>query len=151
NLAAVLRAGAAGLGYTFIGILLTLGVCLVLARLLRAERDTALLIGVGTAICGGSAIAAVAPVLRARQEAIALAFATVVLLNALALLAFPPLGQFCGLSQPAFGVWAALGIHDTSSVIGAAMTYGEEALSNGVVLKMARALWIMPLAFAIGV
>lgn len=146
----VLHAGAAGLGYSFIGITLTILLGVFLGRLMKAEKRTALLVTVGTAICGGSAIAAVAPVLRARQEAIALAFATVFVLNAIALLVFPPLGHFFGLSDVEFGLWAALAVHDTSSVVGAALAFGGDALDHAVVLKMARALWILPVALAIG-
>lgn len=150
NLVTVLQAGAAGLGYSFIGITLTIALGVLLGRAFGAEKNTALLVTVGTAICGGSAIAAVAPVLRARQEAIAVAFATVFLLNALALIIFPPLGHMFGLSDMQFGLWAALAVHDTSSVVGAALAYGGEALDHAVVLKMARALWILPVALAIG-
>ena len=150
NLVTVLQAGAAGLGYSLIGITLTIALGVFLGRALGAEKNTALLVTVGTAICGGSAIAAVAPMLRARQEAIAVAFATVFLLNALALMVFPPLGHMFDLSDTQFGLWAALAVHDTSSVVGAALAYGGDALDHAVVLKMARALWILPVALAIG-
>ncbi len=150
NLMTVLQAGAAGLGYSFIGITLTILLGIGIGRLLGAEKNTALLVTVGTAICGGSAIAAVAPVLRARQEAIAVAFATVFLLNAIALIIFPPLGHVFDLTDTQFGLWAALAVHDTSSVVGAALAYGGDALDHAVVLKMARALWILPVALAIG-
>ena len=150
NLITVLQAGAAGLGYSVIGITLTMALGVLIGRALGAEKNTALLVTVGTAICGGSAIAAVAPVLRARQEAMAVAFATVFLLNALALIIFPPLGHMFDLSDTQFGLWAALAVHDTSSVVGAALAYGGDALDHAVVLKMARALWILPVALAIG-
>lgn len=150
NLQDVLQAGAAGLGYSFIGITLTIFLGVLLGRLFKADKDTGLLVTVGTAICGGSAIAAVAPVLRARQEAIAIAFATVFFLNAVALLIFPPLGHYLGLTDTEFGLWAALAVHDTSSVVGAALAFGGDALDHAVVLKMARALWILPVALAIG-
>ena len=150
NLTQVLAAGAAGLGYTVVGIAAALGMGLLLAKLLRTERDTALLVSVGTAICGGSAIAATAPVVRARQEAVAMAFSVVFVLNAAALMIFPPIGHALGLTPHQFGLWAALAIHDTSSVVGAASAYGGDALDYAVVLKMARALWIFPLALAIG-
>jgi len=150
NLAAVLQAGAAGLGYSFIGITLTLVLGVLIGRALKAEQNTAWLVTVGTAICGGSAIAALAPVLRARQESIAVAFATVFLLNAAALMVFPPLGRLFGLDAAQFGLWAALAVHDTSSVVGAALAYGGDALDHAVVLKMARALWILPVVLAIG-
>jgi len=150
NLTQVLAAGAAGLGYTVVGIAAALGMGRLLAKLLRTERDTALLVSVGTAICGGSAIAATAPVVRARQEAVAMAFSVVFVLNAAALMIFPPIGHALGLTPHQFGLWAALAIHDTSSVVGAASAYGGDALDYAVVLKMARALWIFPLALAIG-
>lgn len=150
NLTQVLAAGAAGLGYTVVGIVAALVMGLLLAKLLRTERDTALLVSVGTAICGGSAIAATAPVVRARQEAVAMAFSVVFVLNAAALMIFPPIGHALGLTPHQFGLWAALAIHDTSSVVGAASAYGGDALDYAVVLKMARALWIFPLALAIG-
>jgi len=150
NLTQVLAAGAAGLGYTVVGITAALAMGLLLAKLLRTERDTALLVSVGTAICGGSAIAATAPVVRARQEAVAMAFSVVFVLNAAALMIFPPVGHALGLTPHQFGLWAALAIHDTSSVVGAASAYGGDALDYAVVLKMARALWIFPLALAIG-
>lgn len=150
NLTQVLAAGAAGLGYTVVGITAVLAMGLLLAKLLRTERDTALLVSVGTAICGGSAIAATAPVVRARQEAVAMAFSVVFVLNAAALMIFPPIGHALGLTPHQFGLWAALAIHDTSSVVGAASAYGGDALDYAVVLKMARALWIFPLALAIG-
>lgn len=149
NLTQVLAAGAAGLGYTVVGITAALAIGLLLAKLLRTERDTALLVSVGTAICGGSAIAATAPVVRARQEAVAMAFAVVFILNAAALLVFPPLGHAAGLNPAQFGLWAALAIHDMSSVVGAAAAFGGDALDHAVVLKMARALWILPLVLLI--
>lgn len=149
NLDTVLRAGAAGLVYTAAGIAATLAVAALLARVLRIDRETSVLLGVGTAICGGSAIAATAPVLRARQEAVAMAFAVVFILNAAALLVFPPLGHAAGLNPAQFGLWAALAIHDMSSVVGAAAAFGGDALDHAVVLKMARALWILPLVLLI--
>lgn len=149
NLTEVLRAGAAGMGYTAAGIAAALAMGAGLAYLLRTDRDTSVLVSVGTAICGGSAIAAVAPVIRARQESIAMAFAVVFVLNAAGLLIFPPLGHYFGLTPAQFGLWAALAVHDTSSVVGAAAAYGGDALDHAVVLKMARALWIFPLALLI--
>lgn len=149
NLTEVLRAGAAGMGYTAAGIAAALALGAGLAYLLRTDRDTSVLVSVGTAICGGSAIAAVAPVIRARQESIAMAFAVVFVLNAAGLLIFPPLGHYFGLTPAQFGLWAALAVHDTSSVVGAAAAYGGDALDHAVVLKMARALWIFPLALLV--
>lgn len=146
NLTDVLHAGAAGIGYTAAGIAAALCMGALLARGLRTDRDTSVLVSVGTAICGGSAIAAVSPVIRARQEAVAMAFAIVFLLNAAGLFIFPPLGHYFGLTPAQFGLWAALAVHDTSSVVGAASAYGGDALEHAAVLKMARALWIFPLA-----
>ncbi len=150
NLRAVARAGLHGLGYTTLSITLVLALGWWLARLLKVERDAGLLISVGTAICGGSAIAAVAPVLRARAHETSVALATVFLLNAVALVVFPPLGHLTHLSQEAFGLWAALAIHDTSSVVGAGLAYGPRALEVATTVKLARALWIVPLTLLIG-
>ena len=150
NLRAVAKAGFHGLGYTAISIGLVLTLGWWLARLLKVERDAGLLISVGTAICGGSAIAAVAPVLRAKEHEISVALATVFLLNAAALVIFPPIGHAAGLSQDAFGLWAALAIHDTSSVVGAGLAYGHRALEVATTVKLARALWIVPLTMGLG-
>lgn len=117
---------------------------LVLARVLRVERETALLVTVGTAICGGSAIAAAAPVLRARPASVAVALGVVFALNAIALLVFPWLGAVLELDARTFGEWCALAIHDTSSVVGAASSAGPEALAVATTAKLARALWIVP-------
>ena len=150
NLRVVARAGLHGLGYTALSITLVLALGWGLARLLKVERDAGLLISVGTAICGGSAIAAVAPVLRARAHETSVALATVFLLNAVALVVFPPLGHLTHLSQEAFGLWAALAIHDTSSVVGAGLAYGPRALEVATTVTLARALWIVPLTLLIG-
>jgi uncharacterized integral membrane protein (TIGR00698 family) len=150
DLAAVGRAGAKGFGYTVAGIALTLAAGLLLGKLLGTRPDTSLLITSGTAICGGSAIAAVAPTIGAREEDVSVSLATVFLLNAVALVVFPPAGRVLGLSEESFGLWAALAIHDTSSVVGAALAYGPKALEVATTVKLARALWIVPLALAIG-
>jgi uncharacterized integral membrane protein (TIGR00698 family) len=150
NLRAVAKAGLHGLGYTAISLALVLALGWWLARWLKVERDAGLLISVGTAICGGSAIAAVAPVLRARDHEISVALATVFLLNAVALVLFPPIGHAAGLGQEAFGLWSALAIHDTSSVVGAGLAYGPRALEVATTVKLARALWIVPLTLGIG-
>ncbi|HLP31471.1 MAG TPA: putative sulfate exporter family transporter [Geothrix sp.] len=150
NLKAVARAGLHGLGYTALSIVLVLALGWWLARWMKVAGDTGLLISVGTAICGGSAIAAVAPVLRAKEHEISVALATVFLLNAAALVIFPPLGHAAGLGQEAFGLWSALAIHDTSSVVGAGLAYGPRALEVATTVKLARALWIVPLTMAIG-
>lgn len=150
NLRAVAKAGFHGLGYTAISIALVLALGWWLVRLLKVESDAGLLISVGTAICGGSAIAAVAPVLRAKEDEISVALATVFLLNAVALVIFPPIGHAASLSQDAFGLWSALAIHDTSSVVGAGLAYGPRALEVGTTVKLARALWIVPITLGIG-
>ncbi len=150
NLRAVAKAGLHGLGYTALSLAIVLALGWGLARWLKVERDAGLLISVGTAICGGSAIAAVAPVLRAKEHEISVALATVFLLNAAALVLFPPIGHAAGLSQDGFGLWAALAIHDTSSVVGAGLAYGPRALEVATTVKLARALWIVPLTLVIG-
>jgi uncharacterized integral membrane protein (TIGR00698 family) len=150
NLMVVAEVGLHGLGYTVVGILFTLGLGWMLGRWLRLERESAILISVGTAICGGSAIAAVGPVIRAKSHSMSVALGTVFFFNALALLAFPPLGKALNLSQSQFGLWSALAIHDTSSVVGSALQYGAESLQIATTVKLARALWIVPVAVAIG-
>jgi uncharacterized integral membrane protein (TIGR00698 family) len=149
NLLVVAKVGAAGVVQTFIGLTVTLTLSLVLAKLLDTERTTSLLIGVGTAICGGSAIAAVAPAIGAKSHQSSIALAVVFLLNAVALLVFPRVGHLMNLSPSQFGLWSALAIHDTSSVVGAAMQFGPEALAIGTTVKLARALWIIPLTFVL--
>jgi uncharacterized integral membrane protein (TIGR00698 family) len=150
NLIDVGRAGVHGFFYTVVGITLTMTIGLGLGRLIRTERDTSLLVTVGTAICGGSAIAAVAPTIRARSHDVSVALATVFFLNAIALFIFPPIGHHLGLTQNQFGVWSALAIHDTSSVVGAAMQYGARALEIATTIKLTRALWIVPVTLAVG-
>lgn len=149
NLLDVLQAGASGLLYTAISIMLIIALGLGLARVLKVGRENGLLITVGTAICGGSAIAAMAPVIHARSGAVAVSLAVVFVLNALALVLFPPIGRALEMSQHGFGLWSALAIHDTSSVVGAGLAYGAEALQTGTSVKLARALWIVPLVFAV--
>lgn len=145
SLGEVLRTGKASIVYTTVGIALTMGIGLFLGRLWRTGRNTSVLISFGTAICGGSAIAAMAPVLKAKNEETAVALATIFTLNAIALLLFPLIGQALHLSQENFGIWAGLAIHDTSSVVGAASTYGAQALAVGTTVKLTRAIWITPL------
>jgi uncharacterized integral membrane protein (TIGR00698 family) len=150
----LLRAGALGVVYTVTVVLGTLAFGLWLGRVLRVPAETSLLIASGTGICGGSAIAAVGSAIGARGESMSAALATVFLLNAIALYLFPPVGGLVGLSESQFGVWAAVAIHDTSSVVGAAALYGATALAVATVVKLARALWIVPLtlvaAYALG-
>jgi len=146
NLRDVLRAGSSGFLYTAVGITATLIAGVALGRLLKVERTPALLISVGTAICGGSAIAAVGPVIGANEEEMSVSLGAVFILNSVALLIFPFIGHSLSLSQEQFGLWSALAIHDTSSVVGATAKYGAAALAVGATVKLARALWIAPLA-----
>jgi len=150
NLVEVGHAGLHGFFYTVIGITMTISLGLALGRLLKTGRDTSVLVTVGTAICGGSAIAALAPAIRAKSHEVSVALATVFFLNAVALLIFPAIGHHLGLSQAQFGVWSALAIHDTSSVVGAAMQYGPRALEIATTIKLTRALWIVPVTLAVG-
>lgn len=150
NINEVLAIGAQGFIYTAAGIAAAFIGGLTLGRFLSIGRDRALLISAGTAICGGSAIAAVAATIHARDEDITISLALVFLLNALALLSFPLLGAWMGLDQHQFGLWAAIAIHDTSSVVAASMAYGPEALETGTTVKLARALWIIPMTLVIG-
>jgi uncharacterized integral membrane protein (TIGR00698 family) len=149
NLMVVAQAGIAGLGYTAISIVLTMLAGLAIGVVLRTEREASVLLSVGTAICGGSAIAAVAPAINAKHHNISVALGVVFLLNAVGLLIFPVIGHYFDLSQTQFGLWSALAIHDTSSVVGAGTQYGPEALETGTTVKLARALWIVPLVFII--
>ena len=149
NLMIVGQAGITGLGITIISIGLTLAAGLALGTLLKSDAQTSLLISVGTAICGGSAIAAIAPVIKARPDAISASLGTVFVLNAVALFVFPHIGHALGLTQTQFGWWSALAIHDTSSVIGAGLQFGRSALHTATTVKLARALWIVPLTIAI--
>jgi uncharacterized integral membrane protein (TIGR00698 family) len=150
NLSDVASAGVHGFFYTVIGISATMTIGLALGRFLATERDTSLLVTVGTAICGGSAIAAVAPAIRAKNHEVSVALATVFFLNAVALFIFPGIGHHFHLGQEQFGVWSALAIHDTSSVVGAAMQYGARALEIATTIKLTRALWIVPVTLVIG-
>lgn len=145
NLHQVLKAGRSGFVYTALGIVFALGVGMMLARALKVTPTAGFLISTGTAICGGSAIAAVGPVAGANEEEMSVALVTVFILNSVALLTFPWIGAALHLSQTQFGLWAALAIHDTSSVVGAAAKYGALALAVGTTVKLARALWIVPM------
>ena len=146
DLQQVMRAGRSGFIYTAgsIGIALLLG--WGLGKVLHVKQKISSLISVGTAICGGSAIAAIAPITNASQEEIAVSLGTVFVLNSVALLAFPVIGTALHMTQPQFGLWAALAIHDISSVVGATAKYGAVALTVGTTVKLARALWIVPLS-----
>ncbi len=132
-------------------ILSTLCVGLILGRFLRVDTDQARLLVSGTAICGGTAIATLGPVIRARSESVAVCLAIVFLLNAIAILVLPKVGIYLEISQTQFGVWVALAIHDTSSVVGAAAIYGDEALQVATTVKLVRTLWLIPLVLAAGI
>jgi uncharacterized integral membrane protein (TIGR00698 family) len=146
NLHEVVRAGRSGFIYTALGILSSLIAGLAIGKFLGIGGNASYLITAGTAICGGSAIAAIGPILHADDEEMAVSLGTVFILNSVALLIFPPIGNALHLTQSQFGLWAALAIHDTSSVVGAAAKYGAQALVVGTTVKLARALWIVPLA-----
>ena len=147
NLQESLASGKEGMSFTVISVIGTMLIGMLIGRkMLKMDKETAYLISSGTAICGGSAIAAVGPVINAKQSSMSVALATVFILNAIALFIFPPLGRLIGLSQQEFGTWAAIAIHDTSSVVGAGAAYGEEALKVATTIKLTRALWIIPLA-----
>jgi uncharacterized integral membrane protein (TIGR00698 family) len=146
NLQQVLRAGRSGFVYTACSISVALILGWALGKLLRVKQTTSYLISTGTAICGGSAIAAISPIAEANEEEIAVSLGTVFILNSVALLAFPFIGSRLHLSQTQFGLWSALAIHDTSSVVGAAAKFGALALAVGTTVKLARALWIVPLS-----
>ena len=149
NLHASLASGKEGMMFTIISVVGTMVIGMFIGRkLLKMNRDTSYLISSGTAICGGSAIAAVGPVIKAKDSDMSVALATIFILNAIALFIFPVFGQWLGLSQQEFGTWAAIAIHDTSSVVGAGAAYGEEALQVATTIKLTRALWIIPLALA---
>ncbi len=147
KLGEVVQTGRESLGYTIVGISFTLGVGYLLGKLFGTQSNTSALISAGTAICGGSAIAALAPVLEAKDDETAVALGTVFTLNSVALLLFPLIGHLLNLRQDLFGTWAGLAIHDTSSVVGAASAFGEEALKVGTTVKLTRAMWIMPVVF----
>ena len=148
NLKEVVHAGASGFLYTAISITFVLGIGVLLGKMLQVGKTQSLLISFGTAICGGSAIAAMGPVLNANDEEMAVSLGTVFVLNSVALLLFPFIGHAVHFTETQFGLWAALAIHDTSSVVGASAKYGPIALAIGTTVKLARALWIVPLAIA---
>lgn len=147
NMHEVIQTGKQGFVLTFISIFFTLFCGLMLAKLFKVESITGQLISGGTAICGGSAIAAFGPVLNANKNQMSFALAVIFVLNAVALFIFPILGHYFSMTQVEFGEWAAIAIHDTSSVVGACETYGSEALQIGTTIKLTRTLWIIPVAF----
>ena len=151
NLNTAIKAGSQGFLFTVSTIALVMIFGLLLAKILKIDKTIAQLISAGTAICGGSAIAAVAPILKANSKQTSIALGIVFVLNAVALFIFPEIGHFFNLTQNQFGIWSAIAIHDTSSVVGAASKYGNEALQIATTVKLARALWIIPLAFLISI
>ena len=152
NLQASLASGKEGMLFTIISVIGTLLIGMFIGcKILKLNRNTSYLISSGTAICGGSAIAAVGPIIKAKDTDMSMALATVFILNAIGLFLFPALGHWLGLSQQEFGTWAAIAIHDTSSVVGAGAAYGEEALQVATTIKLTRALWIIPLALVTSV
>jgi len=146
NLQQILRAGRNGVLYTALGIAFALTIGYLLGRALKVQQTPSFLISTGTAICGGSAIAAVGPITGASDDEMSVSLGTVFILNSIALLTFPAIGAALHLTQQQFGLWAALAIHDTSSVVGAAAKYGAVALAIGTTVKLARALWIIPVS-----
>ena len=147
NLYQSLASGKEGMMFTIISVAGTMLIGMLVGyKFLKVNKTTSYLISSGTAICGGSAIAAVGPVIKAKDSEMSVALATVFVLNAVALFVFPVLGHWMGLTQQQFGMWAAIAIHDTSSVVGAGAAYGEEALQVATTIKLTRALWIIPLA-----
>lgn len=150
DLGAVLRIGGHGLLFAAVSIFAVFTLGYWFARLFGINRRVSLLISAGTAICGGSAIAAVGTAVEAEPQEMSVAMGTVFLLNAVALYLFPVLGHALGLSQGQFGTWAGIAIHDVSSVAGAGAAYGDEALRTATVVKLSRVLWIVPVTFAAG-
>lgn len=147
NLIDSLKSGAEGMMFTIVSVVGVMGLGVIAASYLGINRKTGYLISSGTAICGGSAIAAVGGVLKANADQMAVSLGVIFILNAIALFIFPPMGEFFNMSQQQFGTWAAIAIHDTSSVVGAGEAYGAEACQIATLIKCTRALWIIPLAF----
>lgn len=149
SLSDVIASSKTGFIETIISVTVVMFLGIVLGKLLKVEKNTSLLIASGTAICGGSAIAAVAPIINSKNYQTSFALIVIFVLNAIALFIFPVIGHKLGLSQEAFGNWAAIAIHDTSSVVGAGAIYGEKALQVATTVKLIRALWIIPLSLII--
>ena len=146
NLHESLKAGTDGILFTIISVVSVIIIGILVGKFYKVDKVTSYLISSGTAICGGSAIAAVGPIVRADESQMSVSLATVFVLNAIALFIFPTIGHWLNLSQIQFGTWAAIAIHDTSSVVGAGSAYGEEALKVATTVKLTRALWIIPLS-----
>lgn len=151
NVGSALKAGKEGVLFTIVSIFGTLILGTILGKLFKIDRKTSHLVSCGTAICGGSAIAAISPVLRAGEKQISVALGTVFILNSVALFLFPLLGHALHLNETQFGLWCAIAIHDTSSVVGAASKFGPHALEVATTVKLARALWIIPVALGTSV
>lgn len=149
SLQQVIEVSSKGIILTACSVLLVFLFGMLLGRLLKVDRNTAMLISSGTAICGGSAIAAVSPIIKAKDNQISFALTVVFVLNALALFIFPPIGRALNMGEVDFGYWSAIAIHDTSSVVGAGAAYGPDALQTAVTVKLARTLWIIPLSFLV--
>jgi uncharacterized integral membrane protein (TIGR00698 family) len=147
NVTQALKSGSEGMMFTIVSVIGVMCFGVMLGYWLHIQRKTAYLISSGTAICGGSAIAAVGPVVKADDHEMAVSLGVIFILNAIALFIFPPIGHYFGMSQAQFGTWAAIAIHDTSSVVGAGDAYGPEACQIATLIKCTRALWIIPLAF----
>ena len=145
NLHESLKTGKEGMLFTIVSVAAVLVLGIYLGKRLMMDRKTAYLISAGTAICGGSAIAAVGPVVKANDNEMSMALGTIFILNAIALFIFPPIGHLLNMTQEQFGMWAAIAIHDTSSVVGAGAAYGEKALEIATMVKLTRALWIIPI------
>lgn len=146
NLQESLKSGSEGMLFTVVSVVGVMALGVLLGYMLHINRKTAYLISSGTAICGGSAIAAVGPVVKANENEMAVSLGVIFILNSIALFIFPPLGHLFDMTQQQFGTWAAIAIHDTSSVVGAGEAFGEEALQVATLIKLTRALWIIPLA-----
>lgn len=147
NVFTAMKVGTAGLLATVVSIIAVLSLGFLVGKLFKIDGKTSFLISAGTAICGGSAIAALSPIIKADQKELSISLGIIFILNSLALFIFPVVGAFFNLSQSQFGLWCAIAIHDTSSVVGAASRYGPEALQMATMVKLVRALWIIPLAF----
>lgn len=149
NINAAIKSSSEGILFTIAIISITMAVGIIIGKLFKVEKNISLLISSGTAICGGSAIAAVSSAINSKDEDTAVSIGTVFILNAVGLFIFPIIGHYLNMPQESFGMWSAIAIHDTSSVVGAAQSYGDKALAIAVNVKLTRALWIIPLVFAI--
>ena len=149
NLHQVIETSSKGILLTACSVVLVFFLGLILGKLFKVDKATSTLIGAGTAICGGSAIAAVSPIIKAKDSQISFSLTVVFVLNAIALFIFPYIGEFFNMSQENFGYWAAIAIHDTSSVVGVGALYGQEALETATTVKLTRTLWIIPLSFLV--